>query len=116
MINRIISGEAIYQILADPKMPSRMAFYSELMKGTERGKTIARAREAGQHAEVDETIRIADSANYLNHNAVKVKVMARQWRASKLNSTMYGDLARLSVKSEETGVLKVTLVNDPDAG
>jgi len=52
---------------------------------------IARAREMQQEAEIDRTVDMADNATPEDHQVVKLRIWARQWRAAKLAPKKYGD-------------------------
>lgn len=58
----------------------------------------ARARESQAHAMAEDAITVADKANALNAQAVRIKVDARKWLASKIAPRHYGD--RMDVTSD----------------
>jgi hypothetical protein len=88
---RIIAGEGIKAICRDDDMPAHRTVY-ERMAADEAFRTrIARAREAQQEALIDETVEMADAATVEDHQVVKLRIWARQWRASKLAPKKYGD-------------------------
>ena len=62
--------------------------------------TIARAREAQQHAIIDETIEMADAATPEDWQVVKLRIWARQWRAAKLAPRTYGNKVEVAGSDE----------------
>lgn len=65
--------------------------YQAMAKDEAFRNAIACAREAQQEAIIDQTIDIADSATPEDYNVMKLRIWARQWRASKLAPKKYGD-------------------------
>jgi len=88
---RLCAGEGLSQICADDGMPQRSAVYLRMATDEQFRTVIARAREAQQHAIVDETVDLADQATPDNWQVVKLQIWARQWRAGKLAAKFYGD-------------------------
>lgn len=89
--DRLIGGEGLKTICMDETMPSRSAVYVRMTTDEEFRTRIARAREAQQEAEIDRTVDMADAATVEDHQVVKLRIWARQWRASKLAPKKYGD-------------------------
>jgi len=89
--DRLVCGESINSICADPAMPSKTDFYIYMTKNEEFRTNIARAKEAQQDAIVDEIVEMADGATPVDFNVVKLRIWARQWVASKLKPKKYGD-------------------------
>lgn len=89
--NRLVEGEAIRSICADPAMPSQVTFYARMADDPAFRNRIARAREAQQHAEIEKTIELADEATVEDWQVKKLQIWARQWRAAKLAPKAYGD-------------------------
>jgi hypothetical protein len=54
-------------------------------------RELSRVRECQQDAEIDRTVAMADAATEADYNVVKLRIWARQWRASKLAPKKYGD-------------------------
>ncbi|MDA3877747.1 MAG: hypothetical protein PF483_11745 [Halothiobacillus sp.] len=52
---------------------------------------ISTARSAQQESEMDKCIEMADMATQEDWQVVKMRIWARQWRASKLAPKKYGD-------------------------
>jgi hypothetical protein len=105
----LISGKSIVEVCKPIDMPSYNAVYLAMAKDAEFAQVIARAREAQQEVVIDETIALADTATPENHNAVKLQIWARQWRASKLAPKKYGD----KVSQELTGKDGAALIPVP---
>ncbi|WP_159992642.1 hypothetical protein [Roseomonas sp. 18066] len=89
----IISGMSMGQACARNDCPSKTAVYARMAADDAFRTTIARAREAQQHAMIDDTIDLADGATPDNWQVVKLRIWARQWRAAKLAPKVYGTLA-----------------------
>lgn len=89
--NRLISGEGMKAICASEGMPSQSTVYVRMASDDAFRTRIARAREAQQEAQIDDTVDMADAATIEDHQVVKLRIWARQWRASKLAPKKYGD-------------------------
>jgi hypothetical protein len=101
--DRLIGGEGLKTICLDETMPSRSAVYVRMATDEAFRTRIARAREAQQEALIDETVEMADAATVEDHQVVKLRIWARQWRASKLAPKKYGD----KVETVHSGELRV---------
>lgn len=88
---RLSAGEGLSQICAGDDMPHRSAVYLRMATDESFRTAIARAREAQQHAVIDETVDLADRATPDNWQVIKLQIWARQWRAAKLAPKQYGD-------------------------
>jgi hypothetical protein len=93
----LIAGESLTQLCKDPDMPSEASVYRAMAKDDEVARIIARAREWQQEAEIERTIAMADAATEADYNVVKLRIWARQWRASKLAPKKYGDKAEVQI-------------------
>ena len=89
--DRLISGKSIAKICEAEDMPAESTIYLRMAKDKEFRSEIARAREAQQEAEIDRTIDMADAATESDHQVVKLRIWARQWRAAKLAPKKYSD-------------------------
>lgn len=89
--DRLVAGESITSICSDETMPATTMVYQAMAKDEAFRNAIACAREAQQEAIIDQTIDIADSATPEDYNVMKLRIWARQWRASKLAPKKYGD-------------------------
>ena len=87
----LIGGMSMTEACAQDDCPARTAVYAKMAADEGFRATIARAREAQQHAMIDETIEMADAATPENWQVVKLRIWARQWRAAKLAPRTYGD-------------------------
>ena len=74
-----------------PDCPSKAAVYLRMAKDPDFATIIARAREAQQHAIIDQTVDMADAATPENWQVIRLRIWARQWRAAKLAPKTYGD-------------------------
>jgi len=86
--------------------------YRRMARDAEFASRIARAREAQQDAECEKTVEMADAATAEDWQVVRMRIWARQWRASKLAPKKYGD----KTKVEHSGHVGVDLskVTDGD--
>jgi len=89
--DRLISGMGMREACAPLDCPAECAVYARMAKDPEFAGIIARAREAQQHAIIDQTVDMADAATPEDWQVVKLRIWARQWRASKLAPKVYGD-------------------------
>ena len=104
LIDGIISGQAIRNILKELGI-SEPTFYRHRLDDPEFDSIIARAQEMTQEREVDEMLRIADSAKEDNANAMKLRIWTRMWIAGKRKPKKYGD----KVENVHSGSVGVTL-------
>lgn len=93
--DRLIGGESMRQICQDPQMPAERQVYIHMARDEAFRSTIASAREAQQDALIDETVDLADAATAEDHQVVKLRIWARQWRAGKLAPKKYGDAVQM---------------------
>jgi hypothetical protein len=96
----LIGGMSISEACARDDCPSKTAVYAKMAADGDFRTTIARAREAQQHAMIDETIEMADAATPENWQVVKLRIWARQWRAAKLAPRTYGDKVEVAGSTE----------------
>lgn len=96
---RIIGGESVRKICKDKGMPAESTVYLHIANDEAFRSAIARARELQQDVLIDETVDMADAATVEDHQVVKLRIWARQWRAAKLASKKYGD----KITNEHTG-------------
>ena len=89
--DRLVSGSSMAKICAADDMPAESTVYLRMARDAEFRSVIARAREAQQDAEIDRTIDMADAATAEDHQVVKLRIWARQWRAAKLAPKRYGE-------------------------
>lgn len=114
LIERIASGLGISEVCDMPDMPARTTVYARMASDEVFRTRIAGAREAQQESEVDSCIEMADRATPEDWQVVKLRIWARQWRASKLAPKKYGDkldlnvAGRLETMSEEQLDARIT--------
>lgn len=101
---RIVAGESMRAICADPDMPAISTVFRWLSLNTQFSEQYARAKEEQAEAFADEIVRIADKDVPDEDTAVltardRLRVDARKWVASKLKPKKYGD----KVQTELTG-------------
>lgn len=101
---RIVAGESMRAICADPDMPAISTVFRWLSLNAQFSEQYARAKEEQAEAFADEIVRIADKDVPNEDTAVltardRLRVDARKWVASKLKPKKYGD----KVQTELTG-------------
>ncbi|EFH10532.1 hypothetical protein ACFFMP_20125 [Pseudoroseomonas cervicalis] len=96
----LICGMSMSEACARDDSPSRTAVYTKMAADAAFRATIARAREAQQHAIIDETIEMADAATPEDWQVVKLRIWARQWRAAKLAPRVYGNKVEMAGSNE----------------
>ena len=90
LCDRIASGEGIAEICAKKDAPSEREVYRRMGKDEIFASRIARAREAQQEFEADHCVTLADKATAEDWQIIRLRIWARQWRASKLAPRKYG--------------------------
>ena len=95
--DRIAAGENLSDITAEPDMPDQRQVSRWLLDDHAFARQYARARE-DQADHMDALIlRTALASKQETANADRVKIMAYQWRASRLKPRVYGDKQMLDV-------------------
>jgi hypothetical protein len=94
---RIADGESLRTICDDDTMPDRATVLRWLAAHPDFAAKYARAREAQGDAMDEKILAVADACTNETAAADRVKILAYQWRASKLAPKKYGD------KIEHTG-------------
>jgi hypothetical protein len=97
--DRLIEGESMRSICSDPKMPSRATLLRWIAVDNDFATKCARARLMQADTMDDMVLDIIGEVDEDNAQAMKVKLSAIQWRASKLNPKKYGD----KIQQEVTG-------------
>lgn len=87
----LIAGKSMASVCAADDMPAESTVYLRMAKDPDFRSAIAQAREAQQEAEIDRTVDMADMATAEDHQVVKLRIWARQWRAAKLAPKKYGE-------------------------
>lgn len=108
LCERLASGEGMSAICRDEGMPAATTVYARMAVDADFRTRIARAREAQQESEMDGCIDMADAATTEDWQVVKLRIWARQWRASKLAPKKYGDKLALTDPTGE-GPLQVVI-------
>lgn len=103
---RISSGEAVKDLDRDGLIKER-DFYRLMAADEEFRSRIARAREAQQDYEADQCVTMADKATEADWQVVKLRIWARQWRASKLAPKKYGDKITQEHVGKDGGAIEV---------
>lgn len=91
LCSELASGKPMYKLAGTQGFPSEHTIYLEMARNEEFAEEIAKARKAQQDYEVDKCIEMADNATEADWQVVKLRIWARQWRASKLAPKKYGD-------------------------
>ena len=113
--DRIISGDSVHQICKEKGMPSEPTFYRKMMAEPEFERTIARAREVAQEAEVEYLKELADGATPESVNVAKLQIWTRMWIASKKAPKKYGDKVHQEITGADGGPIKTESRTDEEA-
>lgn len=105
VVERIVSGEAIYSICSDKKLPTKDNLYRALAKDEKLAITIARAKMAQQDAIIEECREIADNATPEDVQVARLRIWQRQWEAGRLAPKKYGD--KLALAGDKENPLQV---------
>lgn len=108
---QIAMGKSLVKILQAKGMPCYMTVCRHLKdtEGKESGfcERYARAREDQAEYLADEVVDVADTANAINANAVRLRVDARKWKAAKLKPKVYGDNHNVRHTGPDGGPVKI---------
>lgn len=104
---RLVGGETLRQICADPEMPSHPAVYNWIDRFPSFAAQYARARAAATEAMLEDMLEIADKEG-LDPQEKRVRIDTRKWAMSKLNGRRYGDKVGLEHTGAEGGPIEVT--------
>lgn len=96
LCGEIASGRAISELAGKDGFPSERAIYRKMSSDPKFAGIIAQARAAQQEYEADACVDMADKATAADWQVVKLRIWARQWRASKLAPKKYGDRMQLT--------------------
>lgn len=91
LCTEIASGRSIREVSAEAWCPSEPTIYRRMAADPAFDEIIGKARAAQQDYEADACVHMADAATPEDWQVVKLRIWARQWRASKLASRRYGD-------------------------
>ena len=97
--DRIADGESLRSICNDRDIPNWRTVLRWLERDAEFASKYARARELQADVMDERILTVADACTNETAQADRVKIMAYQWRASKLAPKRYGD----KVTNEHTG-------------
>lgn len=100
LCDAIASGRSVRDACSVASI-SEPTVYRMMARDAEFSAAIAAARAAQQDYEADACVNMADDATPEDWQVVKLRIWARQWRASKLAPKKFGD--------------KTTLVGDEEA-
>ena len=101
LCERLICGQSMVDACTPIDVPTDQVVYAVMAQDPDFRAVIARAREAQQHAIIDQTVDMADKATIEDWQVVRLRIWARQWRAGKLSPKIYGE----RVQNEITGTL-----------
>lgn len=104
---RLASGESLLEICRDAHMPHRTTVIGWMAKDADLSARITRARDDGQDVEMERCIQMADAATPEDWQAVRLRIWARQWRASKIAPKRYGE--RLELAGDKDAPLTIVV-------
>lgn len=108
--DHLSTGKSITDIARLKGYPSADSIYRQMYRDEEFAAAIARAREAGQDHEADACVTMADMATSEDWQVVKLRIWARQWRASKLAPKKYGDKMQTELTGANGGPVEFTKI------
>ena len=112
----IAIGMSLATICAPDDMPARSTVFLWLSENREFLDFYTRAREAAADYLAEEIIGIADQArDKEDAPAIKVRVEARMWVASKLKPRVYGNIAAIQHTGADNGPLQIIIQSDDAA-
>jgi len=109
---RMIMGESLVKICADPQMPSRPTVYAWFDRHPEFHTKCARAREGLAEVFVDKIMTLADETTEANVQSQKVKISTAQWLAMKMAPRIYGDRTTTQITGDGGGPVVISQTID----
>jgi hypothetical protein len=108
IIDRLCDGETVGQISRLDHMPVERTL-RRWCRDTSLtlGKEYPNARAIGIDKLADELIELADSADAVNYNAVKLRLETRKWLLARLLSNTYGERTQHEIKAQVTTEAKL---------
>lgn len=97
----IESGKSMNSFAGKRGIPSAASIYRRMASNAEFAAIIQMARAAQQEAEMERCIEIADAATPENVQVAKLRIWARQWRASRLFPKKWGDRASMEITGKD---------------
>lgn len=94
----------------------RVRFYAEIAKPGELATRIARAREIGIDARMDDCSEIADAATSEDWQVARLRIWERQWMAARIKPKKYGERTQLEHTGAEGGPLIIKWADAPKEG
>ena len=105
-------GMSLRTICAREGMPTRVTVFKWLREYPEFLSQYTHAREAAADGFAEDIIEIADTAtNKEDAPAIKVRVDARIWVASKLKPKVYGNHQAVAITGSENGPLQIVVAS-----
>lgn len=99
---------SIVDISKEEWCPSQPTIYRRMASDESFESRIAFARSAQQDYEADKCVEMADKATNEDWQVVKLRIWARQWRASKLAPKKYGDKIQSEISGKDGGPIETT--------
>lgn len=110
--DRMIMGESLVKICADPTMPSRPTIYKWFERYPDFYTKCARAREGLADVFVDKIMTLADETTEENVQSQKVKISTAQWLAMKMAPRIYGDRTTTQITGHDGGAVVISQTID----
>ena len=112
----LIEGLSMRRICLQEGMPSRATLLRWMASSPDFEAKCARARLMQADTMDDMVLDLIDEVDEDNAHAMKVKLSAIQWRASKLNPKKYGEKTQLT-NGDGNGPVELTIrhIGKPDA-
>lgn len=111
--SELSEGRSLVTICLPADMPARSTVFLWLAANKDFSDMYARAREAAADWFAEELVAIADTAtNKDDAPAIKVRIDARIWVASKLRPKVYGNHQAVALTGNEGGPIQVIIQGD----
>jgi hypothetical protein len=105
--DRMINGESLVQICADPEMPSRASVYRWMDARPDFEAQCARAREGLAEFELHQLKELADNCTEENVNSTKAKLNHHQWRLMKIAPRTFGERIQTALTGADGGAIQI---------
>jgi hypothetical protein len=113
----IESGKSINSFAGKKGVPSAPSIYRKMAQCPEFAILIQTARAAMQEAEMERCIELADEATPETVHVARLRIWARQWRASRMFPKRWGDKASMEITGRDGAPIttqQITLSDDQE--
>jgi hypothetical protein len=110
-------GKSINSFAGKKGIPSAPSIYRHMARDAEFAALIQTARAAMQEAEMERCIELADEATPETVHVARLRIWARQWRASRMFPKRWGDKASMEITGRDGAPIttqQITLSDDQE--